>query len=156
MTFTTWDGKPRSIYYSGAEKWARVERPGDAGSSRTKFVFGTVEQIDVASKTIKLASGQTVRYGKLLIATGGTPKSLERSPVTDNVTTFRTAADFRRLRGNVTKASPKDVVIVGGGFLGSELTMSLTKHAGSVTQIFPEEVHVPFFGIAPNGFLPMV
>lgn len=35
----------------------------------------------------------------------------------------------------------KDVAIVGGGFLGSELAASLTgrKSGGTVTQIFPEK-----------------
>jgi programmed cell death 8 (apoptosis-inducing factor) len=137
--FTTWDGKPRSIYYTGAEKWAQVADPSEAAeAAKTKLVFSGVQKIDIENKTVHLASGKTVRYGKLLIATGGTPKALEGAPANDNIKTFRTVADFKRLRAAVSKDSR--VVVIGGGFLGSELTMAMTKHAGTVTQVFPEKV----------------
>lgn len=140
VTFTTWDGKPRSIYYTGAEKWAKVKDPADSAEAKTKLLIEGVDRLDVATKTIYLASGKTVNYGKLLIATGGTPKSLDGVQASGNVTTFRSVGDFKRLRASVKKNGPKDVIVVGGGFLGSELTMAMAKNAASVTQVFPEEV----------------
>ncbi|KAI9026895.1 hypothetical protein DFJ74DRAFT_604492 [Hyaloraphidium curvatum] len=138
LSFTSWDGKARSIYYAGAEKWAQTQDPSEEASAKTKLVFATVSGIDLNKKTVQLASGETFRYGKLLLATGGTPKSLADVPEAGNVTTFRTVADFSRLRTSVA-GSTKEVVVVGGGFLGSELTVALAKHAAKVTQVFPEE-----------------
>ena len=44
-------------------------------------------------------------------------------PIKDKVTLFRTIDDYRRLEQVVSSA--KSLVIIGGGFLGSELACAL-------------------------------
>lgn len=40
---------------------------------------------------------------------------------------FRTKDDFLDLEGNVSNSKCKNVVVIGGGFLGSELSCALAK-----------------------------
>lgn len=85
-------------------------------------------QIDAVDQKIVLDNGWEVQYDKLLIATGGRPRSLpvfDRAgpEVMQNVTLFRGIDDFKRLNEIVKNA--RRVVIVGSGFLGSELACSL-------------------------------
>ena len=57
-------------------------------------------------------------------APGGQPRSMPAlEPVKDKVTLFRTIDDYRRLDEVVNNA--KSLVIIGGGFLGSELACAL-------------------------------
>jgi programmed cell death 8 (apoptosis-inducing factor) len=103
------------------------------------YTYTRVSSIDVSSKRVSLSDGRIVRFDKLLIASGGTPNSLSNNP---KVTTYRTLQDFWRLRQVTEKA--QQIVVVGGGFLGSELAASIASRAkatGSplkVIQVFPE------------------
>ena len=106
-----------------------------------------VTQLDVQQQVLTLHNGQQVQYGKLLLATGGVPRQLSMvkalpAEVRQRVTTYRTVADFRALKAELS--SPKHVAIIGGGFLGSELAVALARQAKGtaglqVTQVFPEE-----------------
>jgi 3-phenylpropionate/trans-cinnamate dioxygenase ferredoxin reductase subunit len=76
--------------------------------------------------------GEVHRYGTVLLATGGVPRRLPFGG--DRVVYFRTLADYRRLRA----AEGRRVVVVGGGFIGSEIAASLAQNGKEVTMIFPE------------------
>lgn len=74
------------------------------------------------------AAGETFSYGKLLLATGGHPVPL---PIEDRsngerALTFRTAADYRRLRALSTEVDR--IAVVGGGYIGSELAAALVQN----------------------------
>ncbi|MDF2992016.1 MAG: putative NAD(FAD)-dependent dehydrogenase [Microbacterium sp.] len=74
------------------------------------------------------AAGETFSYGKLLIATGGRPLPL---PIEDRsggerALTFRTAEDYRRLRALADDVDR--IVVVGGGYIGSELAAALVQN----------------------------
>lgn len=63
---------------------------------------------------------------------GASPKNLPifesaEDKVIDKVTTFRTKSDFLDLEENVSNPKCKNIVIIGGGFLGSELACALAK-----------------------------
>jgi 3-phenylpropionate/trans-cinnamate dioxygenase ferredoxin reductase component len=77
--------------------------------------------------------GDEYRYGKLLFATGGTPRRLGGDD--GEVVYFRTLDDYRRLR-ELPEGSR--VVVVGGGFIGSELAAALAGAGATVTMVFPE------------------
>ena len=68
------------------------------------------------------------------IATGGTPRRLPFGG--DNVIYFRTLGDYRRLRA-LTDGSSRFLVI-GGGFIGSEIAAALTTNGCQVTMVFPD------------------
>ncbi|TGZ66141.1 hypothetical protein CRM22_005494 [Opisthorchis felineus] len=96
-----------------------------------------VVRLDADSHKAILASGRIITYDRCLLATGGRPKRLEHLEVcatTQNdlrkaglVSYFRTLADYKRLREWVDKhrKTGSKVAVIGGGFLGSELTVSL-------------------------------
>eukprot|EP00741_Cyanophora_paradoxa_P023726 tig00021616_g22917.t1 len=132
LRFLDWQGKNASVFYDLEE------------SRGVEFRLGTaVQTLDTDNRRLVLEDGSVVLYGQVLIATGGTPKRL--SDVVDpaaagEVSTYRTVEDFRRLYERA--ASAKRVLVVGGGFLGSELAAALNHrgkaHGLKVTQVFPE------------------
>jgi NADPH-dependent 2,4-dienoyl-CoA reductase/sulfur reductase-like enzyme len=79
-------------------------------------------------------TGASHTFEKVLLATGGTPRSL---PGGDDVIYFRTLDDYHRLRklaGDGVRA-----VVVGGGFIGSEIAAALSSNGCDVTMLFPED-----------------
>ena len=78
--------------------------------------------------------GDEYVYEKLLLATGGVPRRLGGGD--DRVVYFRTLDDYRRLPS--AAESDARVVVIGGGFIGSELAASLTGAGATVTMVFPE------------------
>jgi len=103
-------------------------------------VFCTdVVKLDVAAKTIACKKGASAReFGKLLLATGGKPRKL---PIPggdlDGISYFRTLDDYIALRR--TAEPGKSAVVIGGGFIGSEMAAALAQNQVRVTMVFPEE-----------------
>jgi NADPH-dependent 2,4-dienoyl-CoA reductase/sulfur reductase-like enzyme len=89
---------------------------------------------DVAGKTITDSRGETYRYEKLLLATGGVPRRLPSAP--DGVIYFRTLDDYQRLRALADRKS--GFIVVGGGFIGSEIAAALAANGCKVTMVFPD------------------
>jgi 3-phenylpropionate/trans-cinnamate dioxygenase ferredoxin reductase subunit len=77
--------------------------------------------------------GEEYHWQKLLLATGGRPRTI---PGTDGVVYYRTLDDYRAVRARVHAGA--SAVVIGGGFIGSELAASLTSYGCRVTMIFPE------------------
>ena len=99
----------------------------------------TAETVNVADKTIQLKGGKLLSYGKVLLATGGSPRKLDvPGGKLGGIYTIRSARDGQRVREQVKKGTK--VVIVGGSFIGLEAAMSLGKQGGKITVVTPEEV----------------
>jgi 3-phenylpropionate/trans-cinnamate dioxygenase ferredoxin reductase subunit len=101
------------------------------------LVLGTKTlRLDTSKKTITATHDQTFNYGKLLLATGCKPRML---PVPggdlDDICYFRNLDDYRRTRK--VAAEGKSAVVVGGGFIGSELAAAFSMNKLNVTMIFP-------------------
>ena len=77
--------------------------------------------------------GQRYHYERLLLATGGRPRRL---PFGEDVIYFRTLDDFRRLRTLADRGS--QFIVIGGGFIGSEIAAALALNGCPVTMVFPE------------------
>ncbi len=93
-------------------------------------------RIDPAAKTLATAGGATYRYGKLLLATGCRPRRLDiPGGDLEGICHFRTLDDYLHTRGRA--AQGKSAVVVGGGFIGSELAAALNVNGVDVTMIFP-------------------
>lgn len=97
-----------------------------------------VTGIDPEARTVTTAQGDTFGYGSLLLATGGHPRQIEGLRPDDRVLYFRTLADYRRLRE--LSADEPEVVVVGGGYIGSEIAAALVQHGCRVTVIHPDDV----------------
>ncbi len=96
----------------------------------------TVTAIDREAHAVRLADGSSVGYGKLLLATGAEPRVLGVDPG-PRVLYYRTAADYERLRAVAAKGS--HVAVVGGGYIGSEITSALIQNGIDVTLVLDLE-----------------
>lgn len=106
------------------------------GNDKTDFFGSTrVAAVESSAKTVKTADGKTYGYEKLLLATGGKPRRLPYGG--DDVIYFRTVDDYRKLHALSERVS--DFVVIGGGFIGSEIAAALTMNGKNVTMIFPED-----------------
>ncbi|WP_071253547.1 FAD-dependent oxidoreductase [Frigoribacterium sp. MCBA15_019] len=78
--------------------------------------------LDLRARTVLLADGGRVPYDRVLIATGtrARPWPVARDAGLDGVHTLRTADDAERLRARLV-ARPRRVLVIGGGFTGSEI-----------------------------------
>jgi 3-phenylpropionate/trans-cinnamate dioxygenase ferredoxin reductase subunit len=90
--------------------------------------------LDPRAKRVKDARGETYTYEKLLLATGGKLRRLSGAP--DGVIYFRTLDDYLVLRGIISPNA--QFVVIGGGFIGSEIAAALSMNGRSVTMMFPE------------------
>jgi 3-phenylpropionate/trans-cinnamate dioxygenase ferredoxin reductase component len=95
-----------------------------------------VARLQPNEKTLATTSGETYGYNKLLLATGCKPRPLDiPGGDLDGICYFRNLDDYLRTRG--VAAEGKSAVVVGGGFIGSELAAALNINKLQVTMIFP-------------------
>lgn len=97
------------------------------------FTDLAVSALDPAAHTVTTTAGQTVKYRRLLLATGSSPRRF--AGVDDSrVVYVRTVADYRHLRDLV--GSGTRVAVVGGGYIGSEISAALSATGAKVTNYF--------------------
>ena len=104
----------------------------DADDHVDLVVDMTVTAIDPDAHAVRLADGSSVTFGRLLIATGAEPRTLSVAPG-PRVVYYRTTADYERLRALVGPHS--HVVVVGGGYIGSEIASALVHNDVAVTLV---------------------
>ncbi|MET7968347.1 FAD-dependent oxidoreductase [Micromonospora sp. NPDC005305] len=87
--------------------------------------------VDRAAREVRLADGQRLRYDKLLLATGATPRDLA-APGTDldGVLRLRTLADSRRIAAALVDGA--HLVIVGAGWIGLEVAAAARQRGATV------------------------
>lgn len=90
-----------------------------------------IVSVDPGKKLATDANGETYSWEKLLLATGGAPRTLFGDG--DGIIYYRTLADYRRLRALSEKG--KHFAIIGGGFIGSEIAAALAINHKRVTMI---------------------
>lgn len=88
--------------------------------------------IHPAQKSVMLSDGSTLPYSKLLLATGARPRKLTL-PGGENAVTLRNFEDTLALRKSFQPG--KNIVVIGGGFIGLELASSAAKRGCSVTVV---------------------
>jgi NADPH-dependent 2,4-dienoyl-CoA reductase/sulfur reductase-like enzyme len=93
--------------------------------------------LDDESRTLLDSQGQSYHYDKLLLATGGVPRRLS-IPGGDlgGISYYRYLDDYVRLRSDADEG--KSAVVIGGGFIGSEMAAALSINKLDVTMVFPE------------------
>ena len=96
----------------------------------------SVTAIDTEAKSLVLSDTTTVGYGRLLLATGAQPRTLDL-PESDRILTYRTLADYRRLRALATPGTR--AVVVGGGYIGAEVAAALAQNDVTVTLLMRGE-----------------
>lgn len=108
-----------------------------------ELVLGTrVKSADVRRKTLLTATGETISYKFLIIATGARALKLEEFGVSgsdaENVCYLRDLADATRLVSVMQSCSGGNAIVIGGGYIGMECAASLVINKINVTMVFPE------------------
>jgi NADPH-dependent 2,4-dienoyl-CoA reductase/sulfur reductase-like enzyme len=97
----------------------------------------TVTSIDRSARRLGLASGEPVRYDRLLIATGASPRRLDiPGGDLDGVLYLRTVGDSERLGAALRGGG--SVVIAGAGWIGLETAAAAREYGCEVTVVEPE------------------
>jgi len=91
-------------------------------------------RVDPVRRVVELAGGETVPYDRLLVTTGGRNRAL-RAPGAElpGIFQLRTVEDCDRIRGAARAGA--HVIVVGMGFIGSEVTASLRQMGLEVSAI---------------------
>ena len=117
-----WSGGDEAKIWRGTE---------DAGADL--HLGRRIVSLDLDAQTATDDAGEQYGWEKLLLATGGRPRTI---PDSDGVIYFRTLEDYRSLRARVQAGG--SAVVIGGGFIGSELAAALTTAGCRVTMVFPD------------------
>lgn len=144
--FKQWNGAERSLYYEPEDFYTDPTKLLNEPNGGVTIVRGyKVEKIDVCDQKAILTDGTVIQYGECLLATGSTPKTLPvlnaaQLKIKNHISTYKTIGDFEKLKTIIDQS--KSIAIIGGGFLGSELSCALAQYgrpkALEVHQIFPE------------------
>jgi len=91
-------------------------------SGSIEFVDDEVTDVDLNSKTVTTKKNEKYAYGKLILATGGTPRNLplQGFKVLDNIFLLRTLHDAKKIVDAIGEKGKK-IVVVGSSFIGMEL-----------------------------------
>jgi 3-phenylpropionate/trans-cinnamate dioxygenase ferredoxin reductase subunit len=155
------EGFDGRVVLIGAEQQPPYERPplskeylrGESSFERALFQppdfydengvetrFGVrATRVDAAEKVVELDGGERVAYDRLLVATGGRNR---RPPIPgldlEGIHSLRTVADSDRIRAEI--APGRKAVVVGMGFIGSEVAASLRQSGVDVVVVDRNEV----------------
>ena len=99
------------------------------------YLERTVTDLDPTRKYLRDNAGGEYTYDKLLLATGGSPIRLPFGD--DNIIYYRDFQDYHRLRAATERG--EHFLVIGGGFIGSEIAAALTMIGKKVVMIFPEK-----------------
>jgi len=118
-----WKGRP-------VEKiWRKTEE-------RAELLLGRkATTLDPQKKSVQDDKGDEYTYDKLLLATGGSPIRLPFGG--DDIMYFRSFQHYQSLRKMADEKN--HFVVIGGGFIGSEIAAALTMVGKKVTMIFLED-----------------
>ena len=94
----------------------------------------TIVTLNRESKTVVDEQGELYSYDKLLLATGGVARHLPFSG--DRVIYYRTLQDYRKLKE--LSEIGENFLVIGGGFICSEIAAALASNGKSVVMVFPE------------------
>ncbi|CAM1501192.1 Fc.00g103540.m01.CDS01 [Cosmosporella sp. VM-42] len=110
----------------------------DSGS--VEFVEGEVNKIDFSERNVLTKGGDKIPYTKLVLSTGGTPRSLplQGVRVLDNIFTLRNVHDTKKIVDAIG-GKGKKIVIIGSSFIGMETAVA-TASDNSVTVVGMEKV----------------
>lgn len=116
-------------YFAGEKEFERIQlRPAKYWDERgvTMLLGKRVVSVDPAAHSITTDNGETIGYGKLVWATGGTPRMLPiRGGALPGVQGVRTRADADAMKE--ASETAQQIVVIGGGYIGLEAAAVLTK-----------------------------
>ncbi len=121
------EAEPDSVYVHD-ESWYR--------DREITLLTGTSAlSLDREERKVSLSDGSTLRYDRLLLATGAHPRRLRVPGVgLRGVYTLRTLGDSLALRDRL-RSGDRRVVVVGAGWIGLEVAAAARKYGNHVTVV---------------------
>ncbi len=112
-----------------------IRKPDFYEKNKIEILTGKkVIDLEIKNNIAVLEDNTEIKFGKLLIATGGYPRKLNiEGSNKDNVFYLRNIEDSEKIRSAAINS--KKAVIIGGGFIGCEIASSLKKIGLDVTII---------------------
>jgi 3-phenylpropionate/trans-cinnamate dioxygenase ferredoxin reductase subunit len=96
-------------------------------------------KLDPEAHTVELSNKETIRYGKLLLATGANIRRLKvDGSDLDGIHYLRTLGTSDSIRSDTADASK--IVLVGGSYIGTEVAATLTALGRSCAIVMQEDV----------------
>lgn len=92
----------------------------------------TATSLDLADRRVVLDGGEPLPFEGLVIATGAVARSLPGTPPLAGIHVLRTIEDCLAIRADFD-AGPRRVVVVGAGFIGSEVAATARRRGLEVT-----------------------
>lgn len=106
------------------------------------LLSSTVNQVDPATKTLKLSSGDIVHYDTLIVATGCSAVKFSDLGFSGadyrGIHYLRNIQDAEKLYDAIKAYKGKEAVVIGGGYIGMEVAAALVQNQVSCTMVFPE------------------
>jgi NADPH-dependent 2,4-dienoyl-CoA reductase/sulfur reductase-like enzyme len=91
-------------------------------------------KIDPDDKIVAFDNGSACEFEKLLIATGGSPRRLDiEGGSHDDIFYYRYLDDYLRLKSRIHQGTK--ALVIGGGFIGSEIAAALNINKADVTML---------------------
>ncbi|GAA3232403.1 FAD-dependent oxidoreductase [Oerskovia jenensis] len=124
-------------YGQAAPEMIRLPRPDG------ELVADTVERVDPATREVDLASGASITYDALVVATGSRPRGLdldvpgaEQAARAGRLLTLHSLDDAVRIRGALAaRGESAHVAIYGGGLIASETASTLQAQGHRVSLV---------------------
>ncbi len=139
---------PLSKPMDGAVQMKAICGSDAIASAGIDYLRGAVAtNLDPSLRTVSLNDGRTLRYQKLLLATGARPRRLTCMGA-EHALDFRTYGDASEIF--LRAVSAKSVAIIGGGLIGMELAAVLRAKGATVTII--EAAAKPLGRAVPTRF----
>ncbi|MEU8383998.1 FAD-dependent oxidoreductase [Streptosporangium sp. NPDC048865] len=130
-------------YLLGKEERAKLYVHDDdwyAANSVERLLGRRATGLDRAARHVELDDGRRVRYDKLLLAPGSSPRRLDVPGADlDGVHLLRSLGDSERLREAV-HGGGRRVVVVGAGWIGLETAAAAREYGCEVTVVEPRAV----------------
>jgi len=110
----------------------------------TLLLGSSVVELNPERHTVTLETARSLRYDKLLLATGSRPRTLSLPGIgAEGVQTLRTVDDSDRIAAAVRARRP--IAIIGGGWIGMEVAAGAALGGCTVTVV--EAAPLPLLGV---------
>jgi 3-phenylpropionate/trans-cinnamate dioxygenase ferredoxin reductase subunit len=125
LTKDLWKGKEVEKIYRGTDKL------------NLEIILDTeIVSLNPAQKELADNKNNKYTYEKLLIATGG--KVIKLPFGEEHILYYRTLRDYEKL--TLLVKTKNDFIVIGGGFIGTEIAAALAMNGKKVTMAFPENL----------------